>query len=381
MSFALGLMSGTSADGVSLVLCSFQKRNFKILNYLTSPYPPALSQQLIEGIHLKTPQISRLNILLGNFFADSILKFLKSSKVAAKNIAVIGSHGHTIYHGGSDKPKNTLQIGEPCVIAEKTGIPVIADFRMRDLACGGEGAPLIPFFDQTFFGGGKRRALQNIGGIANVTIVGKSSPLLAFDNGPGNCLIDWAVRKISRGRRHFDQGGRIAARGRVNRKAVLRMAKYPYFKKIPPKSAGREIFNEDFVPPLLKKALPEDLVATLTYFTAYSIDQSYRSFVRQSISEIIVSGGGAFNQTLMNHLKTLFAPVPVRSIEEYGIPAQAKEPAAFAFFAWEALHGRINHSPQGTGARKAAILGKFVPGKSEIEGSVKMLPLPSRVNA
>ncbi len=363
MSLALGIMSGTSGDGASLALCSFQKRNLKILNTQTYPYRPSLSRKLTGGMDLKAPEISRLNILLGEFFAACVLKFLKSSKVSSRKVSVIGSHGHTLYHGSLDKPKNTLQIGEPCVIAERTGIPVIADFRTRDLACGGEGAPLIPFFDRAFFGRGKLRALQNIGGIANVTIAGKSQPLSAFDNGPGNCLIDGAVQKISRGRRRFDQAGGIAARGRIDPEAVRQMARHPYFRKNPPKSAGREIFNEDFIPSSLKAGSAEDLVATLTYFTAYSIHQSYQRFFLKPVSEIIVSGGGAFNKTLMNHLQALFKSVPVRSVEEYGIPAQAKEPAAFAYFAFEAFHGRINHCPEGTGAKKAAVLGKFVPVK------------------
>lgn len=354
---ALGLMSGTSGDGVSLALASFNKdHSFKLLDYQTVPFPFSLAKVIQDGPNLKAPEISRLNIVLGEFFAKAAVKFLRRRKVF-----VIGSHGQTIYHGPKDSPQNTFQIGEPSIIAEQTGIPVIADFRMRDLAAGGEGAPLIPFFDEYFFGNQCLRALQNIGGIANVTVVGKNHPTLAFDTGPGNCLIDWAIRKTSKGHLAFDASGKMASQGQVDRKAVSVMARHPYFKRRPPKSTGKELFNERFIPQNLLKARAEDLVATLTYFTAHTLHESFKRFLPKHIQEIIASGGGALNLTLMKHLRELFWPTPVKTIADYGIPVQAKEPLAFAFFALRAMEGKINHSPSGTGARKACVLGKIIP--------------------
>jgi anhydro-N-acetylmuramic acid kinase len=296
---------------------------------------------------------------LGFFFGRTTLEFLKSGGFKPGDVSVIGSHGHTVCHGGNERPAHTLQIGEPCVIAELTGLPVAADFRMRDVAAGGQGAPLVPFFDEFFFRGPKTRALQNIGGIANVSFVGPH-PTLAFDNGPGNCLIDWAAGEATRGRWKFDRDGRLAARGRIDFRAVREMAAHGYFRKKPPKSTGRELFNPAFIPRRLRRSNPRDLAATLTYFTAFAIRQSCR-FAPAEPAEVIVSGGGALNPVLMRHLKELLAPAEVRSVEELGIPALAKEPLAFAFFAIRALEGEINHLPEATGARGPRLLGKLIP--------------------
>jgi anhydro-N-acetylmuramic acid kinase len=360
---AVGLMSGTSGDGVSLVLCTFPHRKIELLGYETFPYPSVLYEKIVSGPYLKANEVSRLNIVLGEFFAKAILRFLRKMRISPSQIAVVGSHGQTLYHGPQDNPRNTLQIGEPSMIAERTGIPVVADFRMRDLAAGGEGAPLIPFFDRYFFGQGKARAMQNIGGIANVTVVGKSHAPIAFDTGPGNCLMDWAVQKITRGRSKYDKDGKIARRGKVDMKAVKEMYGHPYFKKRPPKSTGRELFHDRFIPKSLRTDQTENLVSTLTYFTAYAVRESYRRFIPYAISEIIVSGGGALNRTLMRYLTHLFVPTPVRSLAEFHIPVQAKEPVAFGFFALQALKGKTNHLPQGTGAKKACVLGKIIPGE------------------
>ncbi len=358
---AIGLMSGTSGDGVSLALGSFNSTDFELLAYQTFPFPADIQKKILQGPTLKTPEISRLNMSLGHFFAGSTLKFLRKNKINPSKVSVIGSHGQTIYHGPYENPSNTFQIGEPSIIAEQTGIPVAADFRVRDIAAGGQGAPLIPFFDHHFFGGKKVTALQNIGGIANVTVVGKSVRPLAFDNGPGNCLVDLWIQKQTKGRMKFDVGGKIAKRGTVDLNVVRIMGSHPYFKIKPPKSTGREVFNERFIPPSLKKQSLEDCLATLTYFTAHTIHESYRKFISKPVSEIIVSGGGALNLTLMDHLKKFFTGTSVRTIADYGIPVQAKEPLAFAFFGLRAIEGKINHLPEGTGAKRATILGKIIP--------------------
>lgn len=361
---AIGLMSGTSADGVSLVLAGFSGKRYRLFHYETIPYPAKLAAEIRRARVLPASRISALNIALGEFFAAAVTGFLARHRLPASAIAVIGSHGQTVFHGPRQNPANTLQIGEPCVIAERTGIPVVADFRMRDIAAGGEGAPLIPFFDRFFFEQASCRALQNIGGIANVSFVGRSVPPVAFDTGPGNCLIDWAVRRSSRGRFSFDDQGRWASRGAVDMRAVKSMAAHPYFRRSPPKSTGPEFFNERWIPQSLLDAPPGILIATLTYLTAYTIRDSYRRFAPGEISEVLVSGGGAMNRTLMGHLADLVQPTRVISIEGAGLPAQAKEPLAFAFFALRALEGKINHLPEATGARRACVLGKIIPGRS-----------------
>ena len=363
MTLALGLMSGTSCDGVSAALARFQGRSIRVIAEHTSPYPERLVRLLRRGPILPASELSALNMTLGELFARTTLRLLKTARVAKHRVAVIGSHGHTVYHGPHDAVPSTLQIGEPAVIAQRTGIPVVADFRPHDIAAGGEGAPLIPYFDEAFFGGGPVRALQNLGGIANVTVVGRGIPTRAFDTGPGNCLIDLAARRASRGRMRYDAHGHLALRGRVDHRAVARLWRHPYFRQEPPKSTGRELFNETLLRQAFGSQLsrtPVDVLATVTYFTAYSIVESYRRWLPRRIREVIVSGGGVYNRTLMRHLTKLLLPVPVHPIARYGIPPQAKEPVAFAFLALRTLQGRGNHLPHTTGAATACILGKLV---------------------
>ena len=365
MALALGLMSGTSCDGVSAALVAFERRTFRLIASRTSPYPAPVSALLHRARELTTPRLAQVNILLGELLASAAITLLRLSRVPRREVAVIGSHGHTVYHGPTDPIPCTLQLGEPAVIAERTGLPVIADFRMRDLAAGGQGAPLVPFFDHYFFGRGAPRALQNLGGIANVTVVGRRLTPLAFDTGPGNCLIDAVARRISQGRLRFDPQGRLAKRGRVDQAAITRLLAHPYFRLIPPKSTGPELFNDALLADALGarwwRGGADDALATVTYFTACSIAESYRRFVPVAIREVIVSGGGVRNRTLMGHLARLLAPIPVRSIARYGLPPQAKEAVAFAFLAWRAWHGRINHLPQTTGAIGARVLGALSP--------------------
>lgn len=366
----LGLMSGTSTDGVSVTLASFKQRSFDLIDYKTFPYPKEISKKLLNASHLNAIELSSLNFQLGEIFAKCSLNLLRKNRISFDQVSAIGSHGQTIVHAPEGLPPSTLQIGEPALIAEKTGITVVSDFRPGDIAAGGKGAPLIPFFDHYFFGEGRLRAFQNIGGIANVTVVGKEiKRAVAFDTGPGNCLMDWAVQKFSNGKLKFDRDGCFANKGTAQRHIIAEMARDPYFKKSPPKATGKELFNEHFIPRPLKKMLkisPEDTIRTLTYFTAFTISESYKRFVPnwRKLNEAVISGGGAFNKTLIQDLKKLLEPVPVRSIQKYGIHPQAKEPLAFAFFALRAVQGKINHLPSGTGAKKAVILGKITPGKN-----------------
>jgi len=362
---ALGLMSGTSCDGVSAALVRFQGRTLRVLAEHTHAYPERLVRQLRRGPELSARELSTLNVTLGEQLARAASSLLRRARVLPRRVRVIGSHGHTIYHGPSDPTPSTLQIGEPSVIAHRTGIPVVANFRPRDLAAGGEGAPLVPFFDETFFGGGRVRALQNIGGIANVTVVGRGLRTRAFDTGPGNGLIDLVVRHMSRGRLRYDAHGHLALRGRIDESAVVRLWQLPYFRVPPPKSTGPELFNDALLRHIFGTRLtrhPLDILATVTYFTAYSIAHSYRRFIPHRLREVIVSGGGVHNRTLLRHLVRLVAPVPVHSIERYGIPPQAKEPVAFAFLALRAQQGRPNHLPDTTGACEPCVLGTLTPG-------------------
>ncbi len=364
---AVGLMSGTSADGISAALVRFENRRFRIIAYRTQAYSPSFSATLRRGPTLSAREVSHLHVALGEKLAQASLSLLHSVKVAPERVTVIGSHGHTLYHGPKDRIASTFQIGEPAIIAHRTGIAVVANFRTRDIAAGGEGAPLVPYFDKVFFGLGPPRALQNIGGIANVAVVGQNLKTLAFDTGPGNCLIDSIAQKLSQGRLRYDPQGRLARGGRIDHSAIRRLWRFSFFHRPPPKSTGREWFSEKWIAQHLsrKRLRPsKDLLATLTYFTAYSIAESYRAFVPDRLAQVIVSGGGVRNHTLMHHLRELLAPLPVRTIEDYGVPAQAKEPIAFAFLALRAFQGRINHLPETTGARRACVLGSITPGSA-----------------
>lgn len=362
---ALGIMSGTSADGVSAALGSFQNHSFEFIGDVTIDYPDSTLLMIRERGELSAARASLLNRELGEIFATAALKLLKKTHTKASDVACIGSHGQTIYHGPDDALANTFQLGDPAVIAERTGIPVVSHFRQRDIAAGGQGAPLIPFFDQFFYGGGSMRALLNVGGIANVTVVGKGVDApLAFDTGPGNCLMDMAVQRFTNGKDMFDRNGHLAKQGALDMAAIQRMIAHPFFKKNPPKSTGPELFNQAFLDAFLGKELlarHADTLATLNYFTCLTIQESFRNhiFNKYPIQELIVSGGGAFNKTLMRKLECLFAPIPVKSIESTGLPAQAKEPLAFAFFGLRCLHHQINHLPSGTGAKHARVLGSI----------------------
>ena len=368
MPIALGLMSGTSCDGVSAALAEFRGRAIRVLAHATTAYPAPVAALLRRPRELTTPAIAQLNVLVGELFAQAALRLIRRSGISPRRIAAIGSHGQTIYHGPREAIPCTLQIGEPAIIAERTGLPVVADFRMRDLSAGGEGAPLMPFFDAHFYGSGAPRALQNLGGIGNVTLVGRGIAPIAFDTGPANCLLDLVARRITRGRQPFDRSGRLAARGRVDSRLLDRLLDDPYFDEPPPKSTGPERFNDIWLQRRCGRTMarrPFDLLATLTRFTAETIASSYRRFLPAQPREVIVSGGGCRNRALMAHLAKLLAPTPIRPIDAAGsplrLPAQAKEPVAFAFFGLRAIRGEINHLPAATGASAARILGTITP--------------------
>ena len=354
-------MSGTSADGVTAALVRLSGRSVSVLRHKTYPYSPGLQSRVLNAPELKAAELSRLNMELGEAFAQAALKLAGRSPVR-----LIGSHGQTVWHGPDKDPPNTLQLAEPCVIAERTGADVIADFRPRDIAAGGQGAPLMPAFDEFLFAQGPLRAAQNIGGIANVSMVGRGKLWSAFDTGPGNTLMDLAVRLATNGRQEMDRDGRLAERGKPDERKLSELLQLPYFRQKPPKSLDKSLFSEEFLRryfgTISRSRLP-DVLATLCLLTARSIADSYRRFSPRGliIQEVVVSGGGALNPALMQHLaQELEAPL-VRS-EKYGIPVMAKEAACFAWLAWRARARQANNCPRATGSRGPRILGKIVLG-------------------
>jgi anhydro-N-acetylmuramic acid kinase len=331
--------------------------------------------QMGEGRPVTTGEISQLNFLLGEEFAAAALAACKKFRVPSSRIAVIGSHGQTVFHQGTaarfcgHRIASTLQIGEPSVIAARTGITTVGDFRPADMAAGGQGAPLVPFVDYLLYRD-KRigRAALNIGGIANVTAIPAGATIedvFAFDTGPGNMVIDALVRHATGGQKTFDRNADMAGRGELLPGLLASLLTDKYFLRQPPKTAGREQYGEKFVHSLLalreaRLAKPEDIIRTATILTALSILDALHRFVipRAKIAELIVSGGGSHNPLLMAQLESGLERVRVRASGELGIPEDAKEAFAFAVLAWETIHRRPSNVPGATGAKRAVVLGK-----------------------
>lgn len=353
---AVGLMSGTSADGVTASLVRIGARDIRVLRHRTYPYSAALKKRVLGAPGLTVAELSRLNVELGEAFAAAAIKISGRARPD-----VIGSHGQTVWHGPNATPPNTLQIAEPSVIAERTGVTVVADFRPRDVAAGGQGAPLVPAFDLFLYGRGPLKAVVNIGGISNATILGRGRIFSAFDSGPGNALMDEAVRRATKGRRDYDAGGRLAAAGTADEKILRRLLADPYFLKTPPKSLDRSTFGPGLLdrvyPRLTPKNLP-DALATLNEFTARSLWLAVLENAPGPLDEVLISGGGALNTRLMRRLRALFSPARVSVTP---MPVMAKEAACFAWLASRALDGKTNNAPSATGARGPRVLGKIVP--------------------
>ena len=373
-----GLMSGTSADGVDVAIIDIAGRKVQLRAFEMFPYPPALRREVLR---LCRPESARLdnichyNFVLGEVFADSVIKLCSNSRISLSSIDVIGSHGQTIYHSprgrryGRRAIRSTLQIGEPSVIAQHTGVTTVADFRPRDIAAGGEGAPLVPYADYVLFGHNRlTRAVQNIGGIANVTFIpagSKSDEIVAFDTGPGNMVIDGIIRLASDGKRNFDRDGNMAARGVVDNKLLGEMRKHPFLRRRPPKSTGREQFGAVFADQIYRRAVKKrlsdtDVVATVTALTARSITQAYRRFLPAMPDEMILCGGGAHNRTLVEMLRSELEDVKILSTGDFGISVDAKEAVSFAILAWATAKGIPNNVPGATGAEQPVVLGKII---------------------
>jgi anhydro-N-acetylmuramic acid kinase len=374
-------MSGTSADGVDVAIVDIAGRAVDVLAFDTFAYAPALRRRLFDLFdsgQTTTIDLARLNVAVGEAFADALIKLTERSGIDMRSIDLIGSHGQTVCHDpaggriGQRKVRSTLQIGEPCVIAERTGITTVADFRPRDMAAGGQGAPLVPYADYVLFAGRRQtRAVQNIGGIANVTFLpagGDKSSVIAFDSGPGNMVIDAVVRRVSHGRRRYDIDGRMAAAGKVDDRLLAELMAHPFLRERPPKSAGREQFGTDFADRMCsraqrRKVAAADLVATATAFTASSIADAYRRFLPAPIDQVLLCGGGARNPTLVDMLRRRLAPTEVMLTDGFGISADAKEAVSFAILACATIRGLPGNVPSATGADGPVILGKIVPGK------------------
>ena len=381
--FFVGLMSGTSADGIDAVVAELAGRGrglrATLRAHLHREFPPAFRRQVLEASgHGTVAEICELNFTLGERFAAVALAAIGKAGLKPSQIAAIGSHGQTIHHLPNAKIPSTLQIGEPCVIAERTGIATVADFRMRDMAAGGQGAPLVPYADWALFTNHVHpRVIQNIGGIANLTFLlprAGVGEVLAFDTGPGNMVMDAVVTGLSGGNLAFDRDGRLAARGKVSEALLAECMRHPFIRRCPPKTTGREEFGERFVATFVasarKRRLSDaDMVATATAFTAESIADAYRRFVFPKLTQsrlarlqIILGGGGAKNRTLRRMLASRLGFGEILTHEDFGIPDSAKEALAFAILAYATLNGQPANVIGATGARHPVVLGKIVPG-------------------
>jgi anhydro-N-acetylmuramic acid kinase len=411
-------MSGTSADGVDAALVEIHgadlgERRFHVTSgtacgaeaakgdgedlgeprielgrvvFKRIPYAADLRARVLAMARqgaASVDEVCRMNFVLGEVFAEAALEVIEAAGLTPEDIDLIGSHGQTVYHIPEFetccgvRTRSTLQIGESAVIAERTGITTVADFRVRDVAAGGQGAPLVPYADYVLFRDARRsRIIQNIGGIANLTALRAGCSLgdvFAFDTGPGNMVIDGVVSIITEGRQAFDRDGRMAASGHVNAELLAWALSHPFFEKDPPKTTGREEFGAQYAEEMMKRstalAVPsEDVVATATALTAESIAASYARWVipkwGRGVDEVIVGGGGAFNPTLLAMLRRRLPGVTVLTHEDVGISSDAKEAIAFAILACETVWGRRTNVPGATGARRRVVLGKIVPGRA-----------------
>jgi|HubBroStandDraft_4_1064222.scaffolds.fasta_scaffold45155_2 anhydro-N-acetylmuramic acid kinase len=395
----LGLMSGTSADAIDVALARISGApphlNAQLLKHTSINFAQAIRKEILrvaEQQPISAGELSQLNFRLGEIFAEAALTACKRFRIATKKIALIGSHGQTIFHQGPPIPyfgrptASTLQIGEPSIIATRTGITTIADFRPADIAQGGHGAPLVPYADYLLYRHLKLgRVSLNLGGIANITVLpaaAKPSEIFAFDTGPANMLIDALVQHFTHNRYRYDKNASFASRGHINQYLIHRLMDDPYLKLHPPKSTGREYFGASYARKLLtlartRKINSADLLYTVTYFSAGSVVDALRRFVfpKHRISQLIVSGGGVRNPLLMLQLRVLLQAyslvdfrlsssssrnsVEVLPSSRVGVPTQAKEAYAFALMAYETFHQRPSNLPSATGAQGPAILGKI----------------------
>jgi anhydro-N-acetylmuramic acid kinase len=379
----VGLMSGTSADGIDAAVCEIGGApphvRARIVQATMQPYPDDLRQRILDACLPERSQVDtlcRLNADLGEHFAQAALHVIAEAGIRPEAVDLIGSHGQTVWHAvqPDGRVSATLQITEASVIAELTGITTVSNFRPRDVAAGGQGAPLTGYADWLLLRHATHwRAVQNIGGMGNVTflppLADSSSPPLAFDTGPGNALIDAAVSLMTHGAQRYDHDGLLAARGRVDQEWLSGLLAHPYYQRRPPKTTGRELFgaqmSEELVAEGRARGLEDaSILATLTALTAASIAVAYRRFAPAPIAEVVLGGGGARNPTLVAMLRERLAPAAVLSHEDIGLDSDNKEALVFALLAYETWHARPGTHPALTGAHHAAVLGQITPGRN-----------------
>jgi anhydro-N-acetylmuramic acid kinase len=389
-------MSGTSVDGIDAAVVEIEGAppdlHVKPLSFTCVPLSAAQRERIFCLFDPATGTIDRIchaNFWLGELFAAAALRGIREAGLKPRDIALIGSHGQTLYHAvdAAAPTRSTLQVGEAAVIAAQTGITTVADFRVADVAAGGQGAPLVSYVDWLLLKHPTlTRAVQNIGGIANVTYLPPGhSPegVFAFDTGPGNMLIDDAARRATGGRQTYDRDGKIAAQGQVDADLLATLLAHPYLQQAPPKTTGREAFgvfygSEVWAQAEARGLRAEDVVATTTAFTAASIAGAYDRFLPQMPDQVILGGGGALNPTLVDMLQRRLGAAQVMRHEDLGLPSDAKEAIAFAILAYETIHGRPGNLPACTGAKTHAVLGKITPGSnfSVLLSSTLLPPVP-----
>ncbi len=379
----LGIMSGTSADAIDVALARISGAaphlKAKLLKHTSIKFPSPLRKEILrvaEQQAISAGGLSQLNFRLGEAIAEAALTACRRFRIAPKKIALIGSHGQTIFHEGRPVPylgratASTLQIGEPSILATRTGITTVADFRPADIAQGGQGAPLVPYADYLLYRHEKFGRLSlNLGGIANITVIpagAKPGQILAFDTGPANMLIDALVAHFTHNRQRYDKDACLAQQGRANPALLNELMRDPYLKLAPPKSTGREYYGRTYLHKLLAagrhhKAKPNDLIRAATIFTALSVVDALNRFVlpKTEIHQLIVSGGGAQNPLIFGQISAALPRIQIVPSSELGVPEDAKEAFAFALLAYETFHQRPSNVPSATGARRLAILGKI----------------------
>jgi len=382
-SLVLGLMSGTSADAIDVALARISgappRLNAKLLKHTSIKFPPQLRKEILrvaEQQPISARDLSQLNFRLGELFAGALLTACRHFRIAPRKIALIGSHGQTIFHQGRPVPylgrptASTLQIGEADIIAARTGVTTVADFRPADIAQSGQGAPLVPYADYLLYRHAKlSRVSLNLGGIANMTIIprnAKPSEVFAFDTGPANMLIDALVAHFTHARQRYDHNARLAQQGRAIPALLDELMRDPYLELAPPKSTGREYYGRAYVDKFLRlgrryRAKPNDLVRAATVFTSLSIVGALNRFVlpKTKIHQLIVSGGGVKNPLILGQISAALPQIQIVPSSELGVPEDAKEAFAFALLAYETFHRRPSNVVSATGARRPAILGKI----------------------
>ena len=372
----IGLMSGTSADSIDAACVRFAgappRLDWELLSFVTLPMTAELRQEIFAAFRPETGTVDKLcqlNFTLGEWFAKASLEAVKAANLTPAQVDFIGSHGQTVWHippNSGEGVASTLQLGNPAVIAERTGITVVSDFRSRDMAAGGQGAPLVPFVDNLLLSHPTlSRAVQNIGGIGNVTWLpaGGAGEAFGFDTGPGNMLLDRAAEVLTQGQMHCDMDGKMAFAGKIQENFLQKwMSEEPYFTRKPPKSTGRELFGVQRCDVYLKEMAglsKEDILATLTAFTARSTAEAYKNFLPALPDEVLLCGGGARNPAIAAMLQKELPKSRIGRTEDAGLPGDSKEAVAFAVLGYETMNRRPGNLPAATGAKGPVILGSI----------------------